>query len=100
MKNQRFVLPVLLLFAICFFCTLSIAADTSSTTAQSGSCININTAPVDQLQDLPGIGPEIAQRIVEFRKTVGPFKTVEDIMKVKGIGEKRFEKIKAQICSI
>jgi len=56
--------------------------------------ININTATVDQLKTLNGIGDVIAARIIEYREANGPFKVPEDIMKVKGIGDKKFEKIK------
>jgi competence protein ComEA len=56
--------------------------------------ININTATVQTLQTLPGIGPTYAQRIVELRRERGPFKTIEEIMLVKGIGEGTFSKFK------
>ena len=56
--------------------------------------ININTATVEQFQNLPGIGSSIAQEIINYRHEHGPFQKVEDIMQVKGIGEKKFEKIK------
>jgi len=56
--------------------------------------ININTATVTELQTLPRIGPKVAQRIVDYRTQNGPFKKVEDIMKVRGIGEKVFNQIK------
>ena len=55
--------------------------------------INLNTATVSQLEDLPGIGPSLAARIVEPRQKNGAFKSVEDLMAVKGIGEKNFSKI-------
>ena len=55
--------------------------------------ISINTAQTDELDVLPGIGPALAGRIVAYRKEHGPFKTVEDIKKVKGIGNKLFEKM-------
>ena len=48
--------------------------------------ININTASAQQLQTLKGIGPVLAERIVQYRETKGPFKTIEDITKVRGIG--------------
>lgn len=56
--------------------------------------ININTAAAAELETLPRIGPKVAQRIVEFRSQNGNFKKIEEIMKVKGIGEKLFNQIK------
>ena len=55
--------------------------------------VNLNTATVGQLEDLPGIGPSLAARIVDHRQKNGAFKSVEDLMAVKGIGEKNFAKI-------
>lgn len=59
--------------------------------------ISINNANEEQLEMLPGIGPALARRIVEFREKNGEFKKIEDIKKVKGIGEKLFERIKSYI---
>ncbi len=56
--------------------------------------VNINTASAAELQNLPRIGPKVAQRIVDYRTQNGPFKKIEDIMKVRGIGEKVFNQIK------
>ena len=56
--------------------------------------VNINTASVAQFEELPGIGAKTAQRIVEFRQKNGPFRKVEELMNVKGIGEKSFLKLK------
>ncbi len=56
--------------------------------------ININTAPLAELQKLPRIGEKVAQRIIDFRKEHGKFKKIEEIMKVKGIGEKTFKNLK------
>lgn len=56
--------------------------------------INLNTAGVDELVSLPGIGESTADKIIEYRNKKGRFKKIQDIMKVKGIGEKKFEKIK------
>ena len=70
---------------------------TSSKAAPSGP-VNINTASAEELDTLPGIGPAMAQRIIEFRETEGAFTSIEDIKKVKGIGEAKFEKMKDKIC--
>lgn len=56
--------------------------------------ININTAQSAELQKLPRVGPAIAQRILDYRKENGNFKKIEDIMKVRGIGEKVFNQLK------
>ena len=59
--------------------------------------IDINSASVQELQKLPQIGAAVAQRIVDYREKHGKFSKVEEIMKVKGIGEKTFLKIKPLI---
>ena len=59
--------------------------------------ININTADQAQLETLPGIGPVIAQRIVEYRQTYGPFRTIDEIKDVSGIGAGIFTKIESRI---
>jgi competence protein ComEA len=56
--------------------------------------ININTATVEELDTLPGIGPAFAQRIIEYRESNGPFMSIEDIVLVSGIGDATFAKIK------
>ena len=61
------------------------------------AAININTATKDELVALPGIGPAKAQAIVDHRKAHGAFKTIEDLKDVKGIGAKRFEKLKPDL---
>jgi competence protein ComEA len=61
------------------------------------SIININTASATDLEALPGIGAKTAARIIEHRQKNGPFKKVEELMNVRGVGEKNFLKLKAQI---
>lgn len=60
--------------------------------------ININSAGSDELQQIKGIGPKMAERILEYRKTNGSFKEIEDLRKVKGIGAKTLEKMRNSIC--
>lgn len=59
--------------------------------------VNINTAPAPELTALPGIGDELARRIVEYRSDHGAFGKIEDIMKVSGIGEGKFADIRDRI---
>ena len=59
--------------------------------------ININKATMGDLMKLKGIGPAFAERIVSFREKHGPFENAEDIKRVKGIGERTYEKMKEQI---
>jgi competence protein ComEA len=61
------------------------------------AAINLNTATKDELIALPGIGPAKAQAILDYRGAHGPFKTVEELKDVKGIGAKRFEKLKGEL---
>ena len=58
---------------------------------------NINTASTTELQRLPGIGAKTAGRVIEYRQKNGPFKKVEELMNVRGVGEKNFLKLKNQI---
>jgi len=59
--------------------------------------VDLNLSPSDSLELIPGIGPVLASRIVTYRDRVGKFETVEDIMKVQGIGRSKYEKIKSYI---
>ena len=61
--------------------------------------ININTATIDELDTLSGIGPALAKRIVDYRNTHGPFKTTDDLTKVSGIGNNTLNRIKKYICT-
>lgn len=65
--------------------------------AQPAKVIDINQADIQELDELPGIGPAIAARIVEYREENGPFSKIEDLMEVRGIGEKKFLNLKDRI---
>ncbi len=75
---------------------ISQGTDTTSNTSENQ--ININKATETELETLPGIGAELASRIVEYRKQNGKFSRSEDIKNVSGIGDSKFEKLKDLIC--
>lgn len=68
----------------------------SKSNEKSGK-ININTATQADLETIDGIGPALAERIIEYRKQNGKFKNIEELKSVKGIGDKKFESIKEKI---
>ena len=65
--------------------------------ANPPSLINLNNATLDELITLSGVGPELAKRIIDYRDSHGGFRSVEDIKKVKGFGDKKFERLKDTI---
>jgi competence protein ComEA len=69
----------------------------SSTSGKPLVLVNLNTAGVPELAALPGIGEKTAGRIVDYREKNGPFKKIEELMNVQGIGEKSFLKLKPQL---
>ncbi len=62
--------------------------------AQVPSKVNLNRASADELQALPGVGPVLAQRMVDWRKMHGRYRTIDDLQEVKGIGKKRLEQLR------
>ena len=88
-RNQRIVFA--LLVALLAFNVLPAGAE------ESQGVVNINTAGVEELSLLPRVGGVVAQRIVDFREQNGRFKALEDLMLVKGIGEKTFELIRPHV---
>ena len=65
--------------------------------AEARRVVNVNSADATQLALLPRVGPSVAQRIIDFRKENGPFKSPEDLMLVPGIGEKTFQLLKPYV---
>ena len=76
---------ILALFALVFAASLPVLA--------ADGAVNINSAGIEELSLLPRVGPTVAQRIVDFREENGDFKSTEDLLLVKGIGEKTFERM-------
>ena len=72
---------------------------TVNQSSENGAKININKASQSELEGLNGIGAVLAQKIIKYREENGSFKNIEDIMKVSGIGPKKFESFKDQISS-
>ena len=88
MKLDRIVAAALAL-ALTLSAGLAAAAAKPAPTGK----VNINSASAEQLSALPGIGAKLAARIVEHRQKSGAFKSVQELMNVKGVGEKNFEKL-------
>jgi competence protein ComEA len=94
MKIRRAVVSVLAFaLAVVLSTGLAVAAGKPAPTGK----VNINTATVEQLTTLPGVGPALAARIVEHRQKAGSFKATAELMNVKGIGEKNFNKIQSYL---
>lgn len=92
------LVSIFVVLSICMVLSVNVySAQKESTASKTAKLVNINTAGVDQLVKLPRVGEKIAQRIIDFRKKHGKFKKPADLMKVKGIGEKTFEKLKKLI---
>ena len=66
--------------------------------SSSNKVINVNKADSSQLETIPGIGPSMAEKIVNYREENGNFQTVEDLKNVSGIGEKKFESMREYVC--
>lgn len=75
----------------------STSSNSSASNQESGEKVNLNTADVAGLQKLTGIGEKKAEQIIAYREQNGPFKKVEDLMQVSGIGEKTFASLKDQL---
>ncbi len=88
LSRSYFTLSLLALMLIVGCAGMAVASDGK---------LDLNVSTTKQLQQLPGIGKELAKRIVEYRTSNGPFTSVEELVKVKGIGKKTFAKMKERL---
>lgn len=77
--------------------TVSVQDRTDEITAPTRVLVNVNTATAEELETLTGIGPSLAQAILDYRAEHGAFETAEDLLNVKGIGEAKLEGFRAEI---
>jgi len=93
MKSKR-IIAVGLAMALAF---LSSAATTFAAKPLPSGKVNINTASVEQLSTLPGVGEKLAARIIAYREKSGSFSTPQELMNVRGIGEKNFQRMQEYV---
>ena len=103
-KIKRFVTLFVVMSVVMVFAANAYAAEeqaakekAAKSSSASKDLININTGGVSELVKLPRVGEKIAQRIIEYREKNGKFKRIEDIMNVKGIGEKTFKQFEKML---
>lgn len=114
MKKDRYPLLIVFLCSLCLLIGLFIGRNTRNNSvmlsnntqinatnpeeSQANYRINVNTATSMQLQELPGIGDMLAKRIIDYRESYGFFQSIEDLLNVSGIGEKKLHEIEEFIC--
>ena len=97
MNIRRTMVAVAVLLAIGMGASTEARGWQDSKAAAAAMTLNLNTATQVDLEKLPGIGPAMAKAILDYRQKNGGFKKIEELMNVKGIGEKAFLKLKPQI---
>lgn len=97
MRQSLRVLAAALTLAVAVLASSGVAFAADAAKAAPAGKVNINTASVEQLAALPGVGPSLAARIVEYRTKNGGFKAANELMNVKGIGEKSFGKLESHV---
>ena len=100
---RRFMCALMLVLATCVAGSPAVWAQTArggssaKARATAANPVNLNSASISQLQTLPGVGASTAQRILDYRQKNGGFKKIEELMNVKGVGEKSFLKLKPMV---
>jgi len=91
--RQQTVLALIVF--VCFAASLVGAAETPT----NNGVVNINTADAGQLQLLPQVGPSLSGRIIDYREANGPFRTIDEIVAVKGIGDSSLERLEPYLAT-
>jgi competence protein ComEA len=88
------MMAALLVLGLGFTAAAAQESGRAAAPTEASAPVNLNTATPAQLETLPGVGPALAQRIVDYRQQSGGFKKIEELMNVRGIGEASFLKLK------
>ena len=94
LKHRRSTQVLVLCLALALVSPAVLAQSGKQATSEK---VNLNTATAEQLQTLPGIGPALAERIIAYRNKVGKFAKIEELLNVKGIGDKVFQRFKDRL---
>lgn len=98
MTRRTFIVPGVLLLLIVLGMTVSPATLAAGQQSKGKpALVNVNTAELEELITLPGIGESYARRLIEYRKKHGPFERVEDLLNVRGIGDRTLERIRDRV---
>jgi competence ComEA-like helix-hairpin-helix protein len=97
MQKWKYALPLLLTMTLTGARAATPAKGTGAASPAPTGVINVNSATAAQIALLPRVGIKLAERVVEYRKSNGPFKKIEDLMEVKGVGEKLFVDLKPHL---
>jgi competence protein ComEA len=96
---KRYLLMMALLVAVSMTCLLPVSVFAAGNSAASSAIetVHLNQATAEELQALPGVGPALSERIVSYRTEHGPFKSVDQLTEVKGVGQIKLAKFKEQL---
>jgi len=97
MKRSLLFVAILAVFGLSSFVPVAAVAAGKAVAAEVVETVQLNQATAEQLQSLPGIGPALAERIVAYRKENGPFKSLDQLTEVRGIGQSKFDAFKDRL---
>jgi competence ComEA-like helix-hairpin-helix protein len=97
MMTAKFFRRAAILCAVAAFLACAVASAAKTKKHPPAKPIDLNTATMSQLEELPGIGPVTAKAILEFRAKSGPFRRVEDLLSVRRISQKKLEKLRPYV---